>query len=104
MSIIALSQVKNLKSRKEKEEIMALKTANEFLDTIKKMKPRVYCGGKWVKNLLNNPITRSMVMANAAMYSLAWRNPRLLLESGRYHIQELFGLKKEICLSIEICG
>ena len=50
---------------------MALKTANEFLDTIKKMKPRVYCGGKWVKNLLDNPITRSMVMANAAMYGLA---------------------------------
>jgi len=50
---------------------MALKTANEFLDTIKKMKPRVYCGGKWVKNLLDNPVTRSMVMANAAMYGLA---------------------------------
>jgi 4-hydroxybutyryl-CoA dehydratase/vinylacetyl-CoA-Delta-isomerase len=50
---------------------MALKTANEFLDTIKKMKPRVYIGGKWVKNLLDNPVTRSMVMANAAMYSLA---------------------------------
>ncbi|PKN60085.1 MAG: aromatic ring hydroxylase [Deltaproteobacteria bacterium HGW-Deltaproteobacteria-11] len=50
---------------------MALKTANEFLDTIRKMKPRVYIGGKWVKNLLDNPVTRSMVMANAAMYGLA---------------------------------
>ncbi len=50
---------------------MALKTAKEYLDTIKKMKPRVYIGGKWVKNLLDNPVTRSMVMANAAIYSLA---------------------------------
>jgi len=50
---------------------MALKTAKEFLDRIKKMKPRVYCGGKWVKNLLDNPVTRSMVMANSAMYGLA---------------------------------
>jgi 4-hydroxybutyryl-CoA dehydratase / vinylacetyl-CoA-Delta-isomerase len=50
---------------------MALKTANEFLDSIRKMKPRVYIGGKWVTNLLDNPVTRSMVMANAAMYGLA---------------------------------
>lgn len=50
---------------------MALKTANEFLDTIRKMKPRVYCGGKWVTGLLDNPVTRSMVMANSAIYGLA---------------------------------
>jgi 4-hydroxybutyryl-CoA dehydratase / vinylacetyl-CoA-Delta-isomerase len=50
---------------------MALKTANEFLDSIRKMKPRVYCGGKWVTNLLDNPVTRSMVMANSAIYGLA---------------------------------
>ena len=50
---------------------MALKTAQEYLDTIRKMKPHVYCGGKWVENLLDNPITRSMVMANSAIYGLA---------------------------------
>ncbi len=50
---------------------MALKTAKEYLDSMKKLSPRVYCGGKWVKNLLNNKITRSMVMANAAIYELA---------------------------------
>ena len=50
---------------------MALKTAKEYLESIKKLSPRVYCGGKWVKNLLNNKITRSMVMANAAIYELA---------------------------------
>ena len=50
---------------------MALKTAKEYLDSMKKLSPRVYCGGKWVKNLLDNPVTRSMVMANAAIYDLA---------------------------------
>ncbi len=50
---------------------MALKTAEEYLNSIKKMKPRVYCGGKWVTNLLDNPVTRSMVMANSAIYGLA---------------------------------
>jgi 4-hydroxybutyryl-CoA dehydratase/vinylacetyl-CoA-Delta-isomerase len=50
---------------------MALKTAQEYLDSIKKMKPRVYIGGKWVTNLLDNPVTRSMVMANSAIFGLA---------------------------------
>ncbi len=50
---------------------MALKTAKEYLDSIKKMKPRVYIGGKWVTNLLKNPVTKSMVMANSAIYGLA---------------------------------
>jgi 4-hydroxybutyryl-CoA dehydratase/vinylacetyl-CoA-Delta-isomerase len=50
---------------------MALKTAQEYLDSIKKMKPRVYIGGKWITNLLQNPVTKSMVMANSAIYGLA---------------------------------
>ena len=50
---------------------MALKTAQEYLDSIKKMKPRVYIGGKWITNLLGNPVTKSMVMANSAIYGLA---------------------------------
>ena len=50
---------------------MALITSQQYLDSVKKLKPRVYCGGKWVKNLLDNPVTKSMVMANAAIYDLA---------------------------------
>jgi len=50
---------------------MALVTSKEYLDSVKKLKPRVYVGGKWVKNLLENPVTKSMVMANAAIYDLA---------------------------------
>ncbi len=50
---------------------MALKTALEYLESMKKLSPRVYVGGKWVTNLIENPVTRSMVMANAAIYGLA---------------------------------
>ncbi|MGA2333249.1 MAG: 4-hydroxyphenylacetate 3-hydroxylase N-terminal domain-containing protein [Syntrophales bacterium] len=50
---------------------MALKTSKEYLESVKKLSPRVYCAGKWVKGLLDNKITRSMVMANAAIYDLA---------------------------------
>ena len=50
---------------------MALVTSKEYLDSVKKLKPKVYVGGKWVKNLLENPVTKSMVMANAAIYDLA---------------------------------
>ena len=50
---------------------MALITSQQYLESVKKLKPRVYCGGKWVENLLDNPVTKSMVMANAAIYDLA---------------------------------
>ncbi len=50
---------------------MALKTQKEYLESIGKMVPRVYIGGKWVKNLLKHPVTRSMVMANSMIYALA---------------------------------
>lgn len=50
---------------------MALKTQKQYLESIEKMVPRVYCGGKWVKNLLEHPVTRSMVMANSMIYALA---------------------------------
>ena len=50
---------------------MALKTAQEYLDSLKELTPRVYVGGKWVTKLTENPVTRSMVEANAAIYGLA---------------------------------
>jgi 4-hydroxybutyryl-CoA dehydratase/vinylacetyl-CoA-Delta-isomerase len=50
---------------------MSLKTSQEYLDSVRKLTPRVYVAGKWVSNLLDHPITRSMVMANAAIYDLA---------------------------------
>jgi len=50
---------------------MALITSQQYLDSVKKLKPRVYVGGKWITGLLDNPVTKSMVMANAAIYDLA---------------------------------
>ncbi|MCE5334125.1 MAG: 4-hydroxybutyryl-CoA dehydratase, partial [Desulfobacteraceae bacterium] len=38
---------------------------------VKKLTPRIYVGGKWVSDLMGNPVTRSMVLANAAVYDLA---------------------------------
>jgi len=54
---------------------MALKTSQEYLESVKKLSPKVYVGGKWVSSLLDHPITRSMVMANAAIYDLAQQEP-----------------------------
>ena len=62
---------------------MALITSQQYLDSVKKMKPRVYCGGKWVENLLDNPVTKSMVMANAAIYDLA-QEPEAQGDHGRH--------------------
>ena len=50
---------------------MALKTSEEYLESVKRLTPRVYVGGQWVSNLLDHPVTRSMVLANAAVYDLA---------------------------------
>ena len=50
---------------------MALKTSQEYLESVKRLTPRVYVGGQWVSNLLDHPVTRSMVLANAAIYDLA---------------------------------
>ncbi|MHC1727490.1 MAG: 4-hydroxyphenylacetate 3-hydroxylase N-terminal domain-containing protein [Syntrophobacteraceae bacterium] len=50
---------------------MALKTSQEYIDSVKKLTPRVYVGGKWVSDLMDHPVTKSMVLANAAVYDLA---------------------------------
>jgi 4-hydroxybutyryl-CoA dehydratase/vinylacetyl-CoA-Delta-isomerase len=50
---------------------MSLKTSQEYLESVKELTPKVYVGGKWISNLLDHPVTRSMVMANAAIYDLA---------------------------------
>src|SRR5512137_217853 len=50
---------------------MALITSKQYLESVKKLKPRVYVGGKWITGLLDNPVTQPMVMANAAIYDLA---------------------------------
>ena len=65
---------------------MALITSQQYLESMKKLKPRVYVGGKWVKNLLENPITKSMVMANAAIYELAEQPENKEVMVGKSHL------------------
>lgn len=50
---------------------MALKTANEYLESARKLTPRVFLGGKRIENLLENPVTLSMVRATAKIFALA---------------------------------
>jgi len=81
---------------------MALKTANEYLETIKKMKPHVYIGGKWVKNLLDHPVTRSMVMANAAIYGLAEdENNKGVMVATSHLTGEPINRNLHVCRSIQ---
>jgi 4-hydroxybutyryl-CoA dehydratase/vinylacetyl-CoA-Delta-isomerase len=50
---------------------MALKTPEEFVESIKQMSPRVFMNGKRVPNVLDNPNTRTVVESNMASYEWA---------------------------------
>jgi 4-hydroxybutyryl-CoA dehydratase / vinylacetyl-CoA-Delta-isomerase len=50
---------------------MALMTPEQFEESLKKMKPRVYMNGKRVDNVLENPNTRTVVESNKASYGWA---------------------------------
>ncbi|MCD6358424.1 MAG: hypothetical protein J7L90_00450 [Dehalococcoidia bacterium] len=49
---------------------MALMTPEQFEESLKKLKPRVFMNGKRVRNILENKNTRTVVEANKASY--AW--------------------------------
>jgi 4-hydroxybutyryl-CoA dehydratase/vinylacetyl-CoA-Delta-isomerase len=50
---------------------MALMTPEEFEDSLKKVKPRVFMNGKRVEDILENRNTRTVVEANKASYAWA---------------------------------
>ncbi|NLE94283.1 MAG: aromatic ring hydroxylase, partial [Dehalococcoidia bacterium] len=50
---------------------MALKTPEQFEESLKSLKPRVFMNGKRVENVLENPNTRTVVEANKASYAWA---------------------------------
>lgn len=50
---------------------MALRTAEEFVQSIRKMKPRVFMNGKKIENILDNPVTKTVVDSNRASYEWA---------------------------------
>ncbi len=54
---------------------MALMTPDQFEESLKKLKPRIFMNGKKIENILENRITRTVVEANKASYAWAL-NPK----------------------------
>ena len=50
---------------------MPLKTPEQFVESLRKLKPRVFMNGARVENVLENPNTRTVVEANRASYMWA---------------------------------
>ena len=50
---------------------MAIKTAQEYLDSLEKSPPRVYLNGKRIENILENPTTKSVINATARTFDMA---------------------------------
>ena len=50
---------------------MALMTPEQFEESLKALKPRVFMNGKQVENILENKNTRTVVEANKASYAWA---------------------------------
>ena len=65
---------------------MALKTANEYIESVKKLTPKVYVGGKRVENMLENPTTLSVVRATARIYGLAEEAEHQKVMVGTSHL------------------
>ncbi|MGQ9824950.1 MAG: 4-hydroxyphenylacetate 3-hydroxylase N-terminal domain-containing protein, partial [Desulfotomaculales bacterium] len=51
---------------------MALKTADEYLQSLRKMKTKVYLFGEAVENFVDHPVIRPSVNAVAKSYELAF--------------------------------
>lgn len=50
---------------------MPLKTFEEYLETLRKLKPTVYMFGEQMKNVVDNPRIRAGINATGATYELA---------------------------------
>ena len=50
---------------------MALMTPDQFEESLKDIHPRVFMNGKLIENVLENPITRTVVESNKASYAWA---------------------------------
>ena len=50
---------------------MALKTSEEYLESLRRLKPRVYLFGEQVKNVVDHPIIRPSINSVAKTYELA---------------------------------
>jgi len=47
-----------------------LKTASEYIENVKKLKPNVYLNGRRVDSILENPVTKTIVDSMAKIYEM----------------------------------
>ena len=52
-----------------------MKTAEEYIKSVRKLKPRVYLNGRRVDSILENPVTKTVVDAMAKVYEMT-QNPK----------------------------
>ena len=50
---------------------MAIKTAQKYIESLKKLSPRAYIGGKKITNILENPTTKSVIAGTARSFEMA---------------------------------
>src|SRR4030042_385278 len=50
---------------------VAIKTAQQYRESLKKLSPRAYIGGKRIKSILDNPTTKSIIEGTARSFEMA---------------------------------
>jgi 4-hydroxybutyryl-CoA dehydratase/vinylacetyl-CoA-Delta-isomerase len=81
---------------------MGLKTGKEYVESLKKFKPRIYINGRRVENLLENSVLKTIVKANARVYDLAHEEAyRELMTAYSKHVNDIVSRTVHICGSIE---
>jgi 4-hydroxybutyryl-CoA dehydratase/vinylacetyl-CoA-Delta-isomerase len=50
---------------------MPLLTPEQYLESVEKLKPKVYVAGKLVTNIMEHPVTKTIINTNAKVYELA---------------------------------
>ncbi len=81
---------------------MAIRTASEYLEDVKKLKPKVFLNGKRVDDLLSHPITKSVVDTIARVYELTTEPEFEALLTARSHLTgKPISRNNHACRSIE---
>ena len=65
---------------------LTLKTVEEYFESVKKLKPKVYVAGEKIKNLIEHPNTRPAVNAIAKTYELAFKPEYKRIMRAKSHI------------------
>ena len=65
---------------------MAIGTAQQYLERVRKRKPAVYLGGKKIDDLLANPVTKSAVDALARVYAMTQEEEHKAVMTANSHL------------------